>query len=66
MLEVVHDSLASTSEIKEDMPSLPLQHVESDSPVRVSGDKGKCVLDSPSVLSCNSSKNNYIQVDFSK
>ncbi|XP_057767318.1 uncharacterized protein LOC130987705 isoform X2 [Salvia miltiorrhiza] len=59
--ELLHDSLGSTSKMKEEMLSLPVQHVENGSPARAGSDKGKCSLDSPPVLTCNASKNKYIQ-----
>lgn len=57
--EILHDSFGSTSKIKEDLLPLPVQHIKNGSPVRAV--KGKCVLDSPPVLTGNSSRNNYIQ-----
>lgn len=65
MSELLHDSLGSTCKTKEEMLSLPVQqHVENGSPVRADSDKGKCILEFPPVLTCNSSKNKYIQVIF--
>lgn len=62
--EAVHNSLGSSSKIKEDMLSFPVQHAENGSPVRAVNDKGKCIENSPPLLTRNSSKNNYIQVNF--
>lgn len=55
--EAVHDSLGSARKI-------PVQHTENGVPVRAVSDKGKCIENFPPLLSRNSSKNNYIQVNF--
>ncbi|KAG8367731.1 hypothetical protein BUALT_Bualt16G0103400 [Buddleja alternifolia] len=59
---VVHNSLCSTSKIKENTPTLQLQSTENVYPVRAIVDKGKSPVDPLPFSTGTSSKNNYLQL----
>lgn len=59
---MVHLSLDSIGEIKEEMPTLPNQKAHYNSGVGVGNDKGKEIAESSPELISTSSERNYLQV----